>query len=360
MGHPVAQRGGRWRATGVLDFEPAMIGSREYEFASVGMFASVSDAGFLRALLLAYGFRQDELDHTLRRRFMAYTLLHRYSHLGWYLRRMPPGPGVESLEALADEWWAWWRSFGKWLPVYADLWLQKSAPLEAINHALEEALDDVTVPSSEVGRLAKTTVKKVGALGASVDFGAAPARRPLPAAPELRLDALVVRLAAAADKPILLMLDEIHASRPWAMWQMAHRSSPPCARCCISVAISSNQSSRDRRNPIVREAARPMTGLEAQQSSADVPSKGAILQTGRSRFRGAGRLAMQAMRPQFDQPYWRCRPKLDLRLSGSALARGRLGRCQGPVNGRSLSALCGCCFEVAMRRAAAPRRRWRA
>ncbi len=99
----------------------------------------------------------------------------------------------------------------KWLPVYADLWLQKSAPLEAINHALEEALDDVTVPSSEVGRLAKTAVKKVGALGASVDFGDEPARRPLPTAPELRLDALVVRLAAAADKPILLMLDEIQA-----------------------------------------------------------------------------------------------------------------------------------------------------
>ena len=99
----------------------------------------------------------------------------------------------------------------KWLPVYADLWLQKSAPLEAINHALEEALDDVTVPSSSIGRLARTTVKKVGALGASVDFADAPTRRPLPSTPELRLDALVVRLAAAADRPILLMLDEIQA-----------------------------------------------------------------------------------------------------------------------------------------------------
>ena len=33
--------------------------------------------------------------------------------------------------------------------------------------------------------------------------------RPLPSAPELRLDALVVRLAASADTPVLLMLDEI-------------------------------------------------------------------------------------------------------------------------------------------------------
>ena len=99
----------------------------------------------------------------------------------------------------------------QWIPVYADLWLQKSAPLDAINHALEEALDDVTVPSTEVGRLARTPVKKVAALGASVDLGDAPTRRPLPTAPELRLDALVARLSAAAGKPILLMLDEIQS-----------------------------------------------------------------------------------------------------------------------------------------------------
>jgi uncharacterized protein len=102
-------------------------------------------------------------------------------------------------------------SRAKWLPVYADLWLQKAAPLDAINHALEEALDDVAVPATAVGRAAKTTVKKVGVSGASVDLGDAPVRRPLPAAPELRLDALVVRLSAAARKPILLMLDEIQS-----------------------------------------------------------------------------------------------------------------------------------------------------
>lgn len=99
----------------------------------------------------------------------------------------------------------------KWLPVYADLWLQKSAPLDAINHALEEALDDVNVPRSELGRLAKTPVKRIGALGASLDIGEAPARRALPAAAELRLDALVARLAAASGKRVLLMLDEIQA-----------------------------------------------------------------------------------------------------------------------------------------------------
>ena len=95
------------------------------------------------------------------------------------------------------------------LPVYADLWLQRTAPLDAINHALEEALDDLTIPRSKVGKLAKTTVKKIGAASASVEFGDEPKRRALPTISELRLDALIARVAQASGKTILLMLDEI-------------------------------------------------------------------------------------------------------------------------------------------------------
>ena len=97
------------------------------------------------------------------------------------------------------------------LPVYADLWLQRSAPLEAINHSLEEAFDDITVPTGAAGKLAKMRVKKIGARGESLDLGDAPSRRTLPQTPELRLDALVARLSAAAGTPVLLMLDEIQA-----------------------------------------------------------------------------------------------------------------------------------------------------
>jgi len=95
------------------------------------------------------------------------------------------------------------------LPVYADLWMQKANPLEAINHALEEALDDLNVPRSRVARMGRTPVRKLGLIGASVDLGDPPARRALPAPPQLRLDALVTRLAAAAARPVLLMLDEV-------------------------------------------------------------------------------------------------------------------------------------------------------
>ena len=97
------------------------------------------------------------------------------------------------------------------VPVYADLWLHKSAPLEAVNHALEEALDDLLVPASSIGKVAKTPVKKMGLLGASVDLGDEPQRRTLPQAAALRLDALVTRLARQHKGQVLLMLDEVQA-----------------------------------------------------------------------------------------------------------------------------------------------------
>lgn len=95
------------------------------------------------------------------------------------------------------------------LPVYADLWLHKTAPLAAINHALEEALDDITVPEGNLGKVVNTPVKKIGVLGASMDFGDEPHRRTLPDEPALRLDALVTRLAKLHKGQILLMLDEV-------------------------------------------------------------------------------------------------------------------------------------------------------
>lgn len=99
-------------------------------------------------------------------------------------------------------------SRAKMLPVYADLWLNKAAPLEAINHVLEEALDDAKIPTGAVSRLASTPIKKIGALGASIDLGEAPQRRPLPDNPALRLDVLVTRVAEQCGGKILLMLDE--------------------------------------------------------------------------------------------------------------------------------------------------------
>jgi hypothetical protein len=95
------------------------------------------------------------------------------------------------------------------LPVYADLWLYKAAPLEAINHALEEVLDELSVPQSAVGKVSKTPVKSVGVLGVNVAFGEEPSQRSLPTEPTLRFDALIVRIAKIFGGKVLLLLDEV-------------------------------------------------------------------------------------------------------------------------------------------------------
>ena len=92
--------------SGLFDFEPAMIGAQEYEFASVGIFVACGDRAFLRRLLCAYGYRADALDLGLQRRFMAYALLHRYSNMRWYLERVPARASDRTLDDLAARWWA--------------------------------------------------------------------------------------------------------------------------------------------------------------------------------------------------------------------------------------------------------------
>ena len=90
--------------TGLFDFEPAMIGAPEYEFASVGLFVACGDGRFLRRVLLAYGYRPEQLDAALQCRLMAYAMLHRYSNLRWYLERLP-AQGATTFEQLAARWW---------------------------------------------------------------------------------------------------------------------------------------------------------------------------------------------------------------------------------------------------------------
>jgi hygromycin-B 7''-O-kinase len=68
---------GPWRLTGLIDFEAAMCGAREYEFAAVGVFFAGGDPG-LRQVLASYGHG---LDGGTSRRLLAWLLLHRYSCL---------------------------------------------------------------------------------------------------------------------------------------------------------------------------------------------------------------------------------------------------------------------------------------
>jgi len=95
--------GGSWRLSGLIDFEPAMRGEREYEFAAVGAFVAGGDARFLARTLTSYGYHRDQLDRDLRRRLLAWSILHRYSNLKRWMERLPE-PGGPTLNALADCW----------------------------------------------------------------------------------------------------------------------------------------------------------------------------------------------------------------------------------------------------------------
>jgi hygromycin-B 7''-O-kinase len=96
---------GAWQLSGLIDFEPAMRGAREYEFVALGCFVSEGDARFLRRTLIAYGYAGNQLDEALHRRLMAWTILHRYSNLAAYLRGLPAS-AEPSFGALADCWFA--------------------------------------------------------------------------------------------------------------------------------------------------------------------------------------------------------------------------------------------------------------
>ncbi|GHC66651.1 phosphotransferase family protein [Streptomyces flavofungini] len=85
------------RLTGLFDFEPAMIGDPAYDFVGVGLFVTRGEPGLLTRFTAAYGRTFEP------RLLLAYTLLHVYSNLPWYLRELP-APPEPALDALAEAW----------------------------------------------------------------------------------------------------------------------------------------------------------------------------------------------------------------------------------------------------------------
>ena len=98
----VSQQSGDWQLSGLFDFEPAMQGAPEYDFVAFGVFISRGEAAVFRSMTEGYGYPAGDLDG-LPNRVMAYTLLHMYSNVPWYLREVPAGE-VTSFEELARVW----------------------------------------------------------------------------------------------------------------------------------------------------------------------------------------------------------------------------------------------------------------
>jgi len=99
--HLLAARDGEsWRLAGLIDFDDAVLGWNEYEFASPGVLMFAGDAASLGACLRAYGFEERDLDAGLRRRIMMYALLNRYWGLDAMLEYGDPARRCATLEDL--------------------------------------------------------------------------------------------------------------------------------------------------------------------------------------------------------------------------------------------------------------------
>src|SRR5207249_11790843 len=91
---------GRWRLCGFFDFDDALVGFHEYDFASAGLFMMTGRPELLRAFLRAYGYADRSPGAELSERLLAYTLLHRYRDLNWIMGELLAGRDCTTLEEL--------------------------------------------------------------------------------------------------------------------------------------------------------------------------------------------------------------------------------------------------------------------
>jgi hygromycin-B 7''-O-kinase len=91
--------GGRWQVTGLFDFGDSFCGFHEYEFVAPCVLMVQGRRELQREMLLAYGYREAELDLNLRARLMLLTVLYECSDLRKYALRLAP----EAIHLTLDE-----------------------------------------------------------------------------------------------------------------------------------------------------------------------------------------------------------------------------------------------------------------
>jgi hygromycin-B 7''-O-kinase len=90
----------------LIDFADSLSGFHEYDFVRPAMHMAFGNRNLQRTLLLAYGYKEKELDLTLRRRLMLLTILHEGSNLQDAAQRIGPKAHELSLEELEAEIWS--------------------------------------------------------------------------------------------------------------------------------------------------------------------------------------------------------------------------------------------------------------
>jgi len=95
-----------WRISGLFDFADSLKGFHEYEFLAVGVLMIQGQGELQREFFRAYGYRENEIDETLRRRLMLLTILYETADLRRYAWRLKPEAVDFSLDELEQAIWA--------------------------------------------------------------------------------------------------------------------------------------------------------------------------------------------------------------------------------------------------------------
>lgn len=99
------ERRGRWEVTGLFDFGDSLCGFHEYDFVAPGVLMLQGRRDLQRAMLLAYGYGEAELDEKLRARLMLLTVLYECSDLRKYATRLDPEAVRLTLAELESAIW---------------------------------------------------------------------------------------------------------------------------------------------------------------------------------------------------------------------------------------------------------------
>jgi hygromycin-B 7''-O-kinase len=99
------ERSGRWHISGLIDFGDSLCGFHEYEFVAPGVLMVQGSRELQRAMLLAYGYREAQLEETLRARLMLLTVLYECSDLRKYALRLAPEAVHLTLDQLEAAIW---------------------------------------------------------------------------------------------------------------------------------------------------------------------------------------------------------------------------------------------------------------
>jgi aminoglycoside phosphotransferase len=101
----LAQKAGKRQISGLFDLADSLAGFHEYEFVAPGVLMIQGQGELQREFFRAYGYKESELDCTLRRRLMLLAILYECSDLRKYALRLKPEAVNFTLEELEKAIW---------------------------------------------------------------------------------------------------------------------------------------------------------------------------------------------------------------------------------------------------------------